>query len=115
LSRFETETLMRISSSTSTGLSLHPRDTGAGARREAEPPIRAALPALIVQPGLQHGTDHSARVRAQAQFLAQLVAGIEDMPATRLRRRADPETVIDCYRAVAGLAAQPPHARIRQI
>jgi hypothetical protein len=66
----------------------------------------------------QRGSDdveHGVRIRAHAQFLAQLVAAIEDMPATRIRRRADPETAIASYRATAALAPEAPHVKIRSI
>jgi hypothetical protein len=35
--------------------------------------------------------------------LAQLVAAAEDLPATRMRRRADPGQSTELYRAVSGL------------
>jgi hypothetical protein len=115
LSLFETVTLMRISASTSSGFNLHPRDTGAGAREHAEQPVRAALPAVVVEQGNFQSAEHGTRARTHAQFLAQLVAGIEDMPTTRIRRRADPETAIASYRSTAALAGELPHLRIRSI
>jgi hypothetical protein len=115
LSRFETKASMRISASTSNCLNLHPRNAGAGARDKSETPIRAALPAVITPPDRPQEPDHGMRHRVNAPFLAQLVAGIEDMPTTRVRRRADAAIANECYRGIAGLAGGHPHARIRLI
>ena len=115
LSRFETETLMRISASTGTGLGLGPRNAAAEPRGNAGEPLRAALPALVPQEGRFRDSDPDRRVRAVATLLAQLVAGAEDLPATRVKRRADPESGAECYRAIARLGAAKAPAKVRVI
>jgi hypothetical protein len=73
------------------------------------------LPTVVVRHDDTANAERGTRLRGHAQFLAQLVAGIEDMPATRVRRRADPETAIASYRSTAALAPEPPHIKIRSI
>jgi len=115
LSRFETETLMRISASTGAGLGLGPRNAAAGSGSNAIEPVRRALPALVPQPDRFRDSDPDRRVRAVATLLAQLVAGAEDLPATRAKRRADPESGAECYRAIARLGTGKAPVRIRVI
>jgi len=106
---------MRIAASTSTGLNLHPRGAGADARDTTEPPVRTTLPAVIARPDNSLDTDRSASSRSNASFLAQLVAGAEDLPTSRVRRRADPATAIGCYLEIAGLTGGHSRPPIRLI
>lgn len=106
---------MRISASTGTGLGLGPRNAEAGARGNAGEPVRAGLPALVPQEGQFRDSDPDRRVRAVATLLAQLVAGAEDLPATRVKRRADPQSGAECYRAMASLGTGKAPVRIRVI
>jgi hypothetical protein len=42
-------------------------------------------------------------VRGDAAFLAHLIATKEQLPQTRIKRRAEPEEALAVYRAVAGM------------
>ena len=106
---------MRISASTGTGLGLGPRNAAAGARHNAGEPVRAALPALLPQPDRPPQTNYATRGRAVTGLLAQLAAGAEDLPATRARRRADPQAGAECYRAIARLDAAQTPVKVRVI
>jgi len=46
------------------------------------------------------------RVFRQAPFLAHLIATREQMPQTRIRRRAEPGEALAAYRAVAAVTAR---------
>jgi hypothetical protein len=54
-------------------------------------------------------------VRPLAAFLAQLIAKVQDLPATRVRRRADPAEGARLYRAVAGLARSKESKKVRVV
>ena len=104
---------MRISASTGTGHG--PGNAAAGARGKADAPVRAALPALVPQPDRPPEADRGPRGRALTSLLAQLIGGAEDLPATRARRRADPEFGAECYRTIARLGAAKTLAKVRMI
>jgi hypothetical protein len=79
-----------------------------------EETVRAGLPALV--PGAERSnTLATAKNRPVTALIAQLVAGAEDLPASRARRRAEPSIGADAYRMVAGLGPALPRATSRLI
>ena len=100
---------MRISTSASSGFQP-PRREPCDSARACAAPVRALLPAIV--PPAEHAApaDAPQRTRPAAALLAQLVAANEDLPVSRVRRRADPAAGVRIYRTIADLApksAQP--------
>jgi hypothetical protein len=103
---------MQIVASQNTGLTLGRRDR-APAAPEAEP-VRAALPAVIPAPARPQ-TAPATRHRPLTALLAQLIASVEDMPSSRVRRRADPGVGMNAYQAAARLGPAPVPGKSRLI
>jgi hypothetical protein len=97
---------MRISASVGSGCDRPRPDINQSVDSQAA--RGASLPALVPK-ATRSATAHAVIVRPVATLLAQLVAGAENLPASRVRRRTDPQTGADTYRATAELA--PPHQR----
>jgi len=96
---------MRISASIGGGFERPRHDIDRSV--DSEETRRTSLPALV--PGANRSAAAStATVRPAATLLAQLVAGAENLPISRIRRRADPQAGADTYRATAERA---PHQR----
>ncbi len=71
---------------------------------------------LIVRPVTAASSSEAAMpARPLAAFLAQLIAKAQDLPATRVRRRADPADAASVYRAVAGLARSKESKKFRAV
>ena len=105
---------MQIAASQSTGLDPGRRHNALLAPKPVDELLRAALPAVV--PGQARNCATVApRNRPVTAFLAQLIASAEDMPSSRLRRRADPGASVDAYRAVSRLGPALPQARSRFI
>jgi hypothetical protein len=105
---------MRIAASQSTGLDPGRRHNALLAPKPADELPRAALPAVL--PGqARNNAPAASRNRPVPALLAQLIAGAEDMPNSRVRRRADPGASVDAYRAVSGLGPALPQAKSRFI
>ncbi|MCC6949540.1 MAG: hypothetical protein IT539_17425 [Bradyrhizobiaceae bacterium] len=96
---------MRISASLSTGVGLHRRDTAAGEAHEAANAAKPSLPAVVPVPHDRRATASVHRVRPAAALIAQLVAGAENLPVARTRRRADPQSTAKLYRTMSELPA----------
>ena len=70
-------------------------------------PLSAGTRLTAIRPASQAGTDiprvepiapaYAVRVDRRADFLAQLIATRDDLPQTRLRRRASPAEAIEAY------------------
>jgi hypothetical protein len=103
---------MRIVASQSAGLGLERRQDAPVAAQNAAEPVRTALPAIIPN----HAPESRAlasRHRPLSALLAQLIAAAEDLPAARVRRRADPGAGMDAYQAAARLGPAKPMGRSR--
>lgn len=71
---------------------------------------------LIVRPVTAVSSPEAAMpAHPLAAFLAQLIAKAQDLPATRVRRRADPAEGARVYRAVAGLARSKESKKLRLV
>jgi len=104
---------MQIAASQSTGLDLGRRHNALLAPK-ADELLRTALPTIV--PGqVRNSAPVAPRNRPVTALLAQLIAGAEDMPNSRVRRRADPGASVDAYRAVSGLGPALPQAKSRFI
>jgi hypothetical protein len=103
---------MRIVASQGTGLGLERRQNAPVAPQNAAEPVRTALPAIIPNRTLESRA-LAARHRPLSALLAQLIAVAEDLPATRVRRRADPGAGMDAYHAAARLGPAKPLGRSR--
>ena len=105
---------MRVTANSGTAL-----NTALFARRPVykktdEPP--AASTSLIVRPVAAVSAPATAMsARPLAAFLAQLIAKAQDLPVSRVRRRADPAEGASVYRAVAGLARQNESKKVRVV
>lgn len=86
----------------------------AAARENAGAAPRAALPAVIAEPRRDNPAAPRP-TRPVTALLAQILAGAEDMPASRARRRADPAAGADAYRTMAGLGPDRPLRDVRSI
>ncbi len=95
---------MRISASISTSLGLKRRDHTPAPADGVETSVRSNLPTVIESHAPQRQI--AAQGRPVAALLAQLVAHIEDMPATRAFRRADAGYGTNAYQSVAELGPQ---------
>ena len=105
---------MQIAASQNTNLDLGRRHNALLAPKPADELLRAALPAVV--PGQAcNSAPVATRNRPVAALLAQLIAGAEDMPSSRVRRRADPGAGVDAYRAVSGLGSVLPQTKSRFI
>jgi hypothetical protein len=106
--------LMRISPNLGTGIDPARRKP-ASVPEQAVAPARTTLPAVV--PGADRNDDWapSKQGRPVTALLAQLVAGAEDLPATRMRRRADPGPSTELYRAVSGLGPAAVHHTVKMI
>ncbi len=100
---------MRITTSLGTGLDPRRRQDANGRERSAE-----TLPA-VVQPVRSTEKRLATSTRPAATLVAQLVAGVEDVPEMRLRRRADPDLGAARYRAVAKLGPAGPSSKTKLI
>jgi hypothetical protein len=56
-----------------------------------------------------------ASTRPEVAFLAQLIAKAEDMPVSRVKRRADPAEGAAAYRLMAGLARRDESRSVRVV
>ncbi len=101
---------MRITGSLGSGLDPRRHDGKADAREQPG----QTLPA-VVRPAHRVEKRIAPRVRPAATLVAQLVAGVEDVPEMRLRRRADPGVGAERYRAMAELGPQAPRAKTKLI
>jgi hypothetical protein len=97
---------MRISASVGSGCDRPRPDINQPV--DSEETRRTSLPALVPE-ATRSAAAPAVIIRPVATLLAQLVAGAENLPASRVRRRADPQTGADTYRATAELA--PSHQR----
>jgi hypothetical protein len=95
---------MRIAASPGNGLDRGRRDADPLPRRDD--PQRTLLPAIVPSTPRESAAAMPG-TRPSAALLAQLVATVENLPAARARRRADPQTSADAYRSVANLAPSP--------
>lgn len=105
---------MRITASNgaSTGLSREkPSRTAYGAPEQP----RASLPAVIPANRVERAETPHPNARPSAALLAQILAGAEDMPSARSRRRIDPAAGTGIYRSIADLGAHAPSRRDRAI
>lgn len=107
---------MQIATSQSAGLDLGRRHNALLAPKPAVEPLHAALPAVVPGPmPARNSPPMAIRNRPVTALLAQLIAGAEDMPASRARRRADPNAGVEAYRAVASLGPARPQGKSRFI
>jgi hypothetical protein len=97
---------MRIAASEHTGLAFGRRQNALIAPETAAAPVRSGLPAVV-----RHRASESRalapRHRPVSALIAQLIAGAEDLPSSRVRRRADPGVGMDAYQAAARLGPVP--------
>jgi hypothetical protein len=105
---------MQLVASQSAGLGFERRHTALVATESAAEPVRTALPAIIPTRAPESRTP-TTRNRTLSALIAQLIAGAEDMPSSRVRRRADPGAGMNAYQAVARLGPAPLPARSRLI
>jgi hypothetical protein len=94
--------VMRISASLGTGIDPARREP-TFVPESAVAPARTTLPAVVPAADRNDDCAPSKQGRPVTALLAQLVAAAEDLPATRMRRRADPGQSTELYRAVSGL------------
>ncbi len=100
---------MRIAATSGSTIDSNRRNHSAIATAGIEPAPPASACALVpVRTGV-HASERPASGRPSAALLAQLVAGAQNLPTSRARRRADPGDGARLYRAVADLnaAARP--------
>jgi hypothetical protein len=105
---------MRIVASQNTDLGFERRQNAPVAAQNAAEPVHTALPAIIPN----HAPESralAARHRPLSALLAQLIAVAENLPAARVRRRADPGAGMDAYQAAARLGPAKPMGRSRFI
>lgn len=95
---------MRIAASLGAGLGFYRQDTGSGETRQAADAAKPALPAVPTPHDCRTVTS-AYRVRPAATLVAQLVAGADNLPAARARRRADPQSAAKLYQAMSELPA----------
>lgn len=98
---------MKIAASprASAGLTRHkPSHTG----YEAPEQPRVFLPAVIPTNRPEHTSRPSLNTRPTAALLAQILAGTEDLPGARAKRRIDPAEGLQIYRSIAGLGMAAP-------
>jgi hypothetical protein len=105
---------MQLVASQSAGLGFERRHTALVATESAAEPVRTALPAIIPTRAPESRTP-TTRNRPLSALIAQLIAGAEDMPSSRIRRRADPAAGMDAYQTAARLGRAPLPARSRLI
>lgn len=79
-----------------------PRNDTAPSR---EPKTASGRALIALQPAA--ASEPAPRARAQASYLAHLIATEQKLPQTRERRRAEPETVIAAYSAATAGPALP--------
>jgi len=72
--------------------------------RDALPPAAPASRALTVM-SAPSPREAPAVVRGDAAFLAHLIATKEQLPQTRIKRRAEPDVALALYRAVAEMVS----------
>ena len=105
---------MRVTGKTGTSLNTAFPDRRRIYQKADETP--SANKNLIVRPVIAASSPEAALpARPLAAFLAQLIAKAQDLPATRVRRRANPADVAGIYRAVAGLARPKESKKLRVI
>ena len=105
---------MQVHASPNAGLDLRRRQNAPSAPRAAGQALPPGLPAVIPadnRPSLAPARSN----RPVSALIAQLIAGAEDMPLARARRRADPAIGAESYRAVAGLGPALPHKKSRLV
>jgi hypothetical protein len=105
---------MRIAATFGPVIDSNRRNHSAPATTNTEPARPAPVCALVPVRTGTHATGQTASGRPAAALLAQLVAGAQNLPASRARRRADPGDGARLYRAVADLdaASQPRTLRL---
>jgi hypothetical protein len=87
-----------------------PREAASAPRGERASASRALIPLQPVAPG-----DTPLRTRAQAAYLAHLIATKEKVPQTRERRRAEPAEVIAVYAAANAGPTTPAGMRFARL
>ena len=80
-----------------------------------EPKVSGSRALIPVTPVAPSETPVRTRVRADAAFLAHLVATDQRAPQTRERRRAEPEDAIAAYTAVNAAPAAPAGLRVARV
>jgi hypothetical protein len=105
---------LRISASLGTGIDPARREP-TFVPEKAVGPARTTLPAVVPAAGRNDDCAPSKQGRPVTALLAQLVAGAEDLPVTRLRRRADPGRSTELYRAVSSLGPAAVRHTIKMI
>jgi hypothetical protein len=88
-------------------------------RRDAstprEPKVSASRALIPLTPVAPSETPDRTRVRADAGFLAHLIATDQKMPQTRERRRAEPAVAIAAYTAANAAPATLIEARVLSV
>jgi hypothetical protein len=81
--------------------------------------VSASTALVAIAPaGRDNPAEHSAarhNVRANADFVAQLIATAAHAPQTRLRRRVEPAEAVASYRAVGQWPTEAGHALSRSL
>jgi len=94
---------MRITATSGPVIDSNRRNQSAPATTRTESAAPVSANALVpVRTGVR-ATDQLASGRPAAALLAQLVAGAQNLPVSRARRRTDPGDGARLYRAVAEL------------
>jgi hypothetical protein len=88
---------------------VRPRAPQSG--KDAEPADGRALIPVVPASSVKGGAERSRR--PVASFLAHLIATAEQVPQTRIRRRAEPEVALAAYRVTARLDAPDGHRFVR--
>ena len=103
---------MRVTGNSKTSLNAAFPDRRRIYQKTDETP--SASKSLIVRP-VTAPSSPEALARPLAAFLAQLIAKAQDLPATRVKRRADPADAASIYRAVAGLGRSKESKKLRVV
>lgn len=73
---------------------------------DAPQPVTPGRALVAIAPAARARSGEAANHHHSAAFLAQLIAGKDQHPQTRERRRAEPHEAIAAYRAAAVLQTQ---------
>jgi hypothetical protein len=95
---------MRISASL--GSALDRAGRGSDPAITPDETARVSLPVLVPE-SARAELAATRNIRPAATLLAQLVAGAENLPTSRARRRADPQSSAGAYRTIADLGPSP--------